>query len=79
MTTTQSKRELKAASDGTFLETIIAPFDFGINVLHNVNATQNGSGTGITNATFSIVPTMQPSPHHSQRSIKEARKSFFEF
>jgi hypothetical protein len=51
-----------AAPDGTFTTTIIAPFDFGINVPHNVNATQNGVGTGITNATFAIVPSMQLNP-----------------
>jgi hypothetical protein len=37
-------------------------FDYGINVPHNVNATQNGIGTGIVNATFMIIPTIALSP-----------------
>jgi hypothetical protein len=68
------KTGITAASDGTFLTTIIAPFDFGVNVLHNVNATQNGSGTGITNATFTIVPTMQLSPQPTK--YKEGQEVF---
>lgn len=65
---------ITAASDGTFLTIIIAPFDFGVNVLHNVNATQNGSGTGITNATFNIVPTVQLSPQPTK--YKEGQEVF---
>ena len=72
----QTKTNITAASDGTFLTTIIAPFDFGINVLHNVNATQNGSGTGITNATFTIVPTMKLSPQPTK--YKEGQEVFLQ-
>ena len=72
----QIKTGITAASDGTFLTTIIAPFDFGINVLHNVNATQNGSGTGITNATFTIVPTMKLSPQPTK--YKEGQEVFLQ-
>jgi hypothetical protein len=70
------KTGITAASDGTFLTTIIAPFDFGINVLHNVNATQNGSGTDITNATFTIMPTMQLSTQPTK--YKEGQEVFLQ-
>jgi hypothetical protein len=46
---------------GNFSTTIIAPYDFS-DIAHFVNATQNGVGTGITNATFTIMPTLQLSP-----------------
>jgi hypothetical protein len=76
------KTGITAASDGTFLTTIIAPFDFGINVLHNVNATQNGSGTGITNSTFTIIPTMQLSPQPTKNKepaqYKEGQEVFLQ-
>lgn len=49
------------ASDGSFQTTIIAPCDFS-DITHFVNATQNGVGTGITNATFTIMPTISLSP-----------------
>jgi hypothetical protein len=47
--------------NGNFTTTIIAPYDFG-DIVHPVNATQNGVGTGITNATFTIVPTLYLTP-----------------
>ena len=46
---------------GNFSTTIVAPYDFS-DILHFVNATQNGVGTGIVNATFTIVPSLQLSP-----------------
>jgi hypothetical protein len=55
------KTGITVASDGTFHTTIIAPYDFS-DIAHFVNATQNGEGTGITNATFTIVPTLSLSP-----------------
>jgi hypothetical protein len=72
------KTGITASPDGKFLTTIIAPFDFGINVLHNVNATESGSGTGaLTNATFTIVPTMQLSPQRAHaRGYKEGEEVF---
>jgi hypothetical protein len=68
------KPGITAGADGTFLTTFTAPFDFGINVLHNVNATQNGVGTGITNATFTIIPTVQLSPQPAK--YKEGQDIF---
>jgi hypothetical protein len=53
------KTGITAGSDGAFTTTFKAPFDFGVNVLHMVNATQNGVGTGITNTAFNIVPSLQ--------------------
>jgi hypothetical protein len=49
------------ASDGSFVTTFITPYDIS-DVSHFVNATQNGSGTGIVNGTFTIMPSMQLSP-----------------
>ena len=76
------KTGITAGSDGTFLATFIAPFDFGINVLHNVNATQNGSGTGIANATFTIIPTIQLSPQPTKNKepthYKEGQEVFLQ-
>ena len=46
-----SKKGIVAASDGTFMTTFKAPFDFGVNVIHNVNATQGGVEKGIMNTT----------------------------
>jgi hypothetical protein len=43
--------------DGSFQTTIITPYDFS-DTIHFVNATQNGQGTGITDATFTIAPTL---------------------
>jgi hypothetical protein len=48
-------------SSGNFSTTIIAPYDFS-DIAHFINATQNGVGTGIMNATFTIMPTLQLSP-----------------
>jgi hypothetical protein len=48
--------------NGNFTTTILAPYDFG-DIFHPVNATQNGVGTGIMNATFTIVPTLHLTPH----------------
>jgi hypothetical protein len=48
-------------SGGAFSTTIVIPYDFS-DTIHFVNATQNGVGTGITNATFTIVPTLSLSP-----------------
>jgi hypothetical protein len=53
------KTGIIAGSDGSFQSTFKAPFDFGVNVLHNVNATQNGVGSGIMNTAFNIVPSLQ--------------------
>ena len=46
---------------GNFSTTISAPYDFS-DIAHFVNATQNGVGTGIINANFTIMPTLQLSP-----------------
>ena len=55
------KTGIAVASDGNFHTTIVVPYDLG-DVAHFVNATQNGSGTGIINGTFNIMPSMQLSP-----------------
>jgi len=57
------KTGITVGSDGNFLTTIMVPYDFA-DVSHFVNATQNGVGTGIANATFTIVPilTIDPQP-----------------
>jgi len=47
---------------GNFSTTIVAPYDIS-DITHFVNATQNGVGTGITNATFTIMPSMQLGPY----------------
>jgi hypothetical protein len=47
--------------NGNFTTTIISPSDFS-DIPHQVNATENGVGTGITNATFTTVPTLILSP-----------------
>jgi hypothetical protein len=52
---------MTVAPDGSFVTTFITPYDFS-DIAHFVNATQNGVGTGITNATFTIVPTLSLSP-----------------
>jgi hypothetical protein len=48
-------------SDGNFTTGFTTPYDFS-DIAHFVNATQNGVGTGITNATFTIVPSLSLSP-----------------
>jgi predicted small secreted protein len=50
-------------SDGNFITTIVAPYDF-TDITHFVNATQDGVGTGIVNATFTIIPSLllEPQP-----------------
>jgi hypothetical protein len=55
------KAGVTVGSDGSFITTFIAPYDFS-DIYHFVNATQNGAGTGITNATFTIMPTISLSP-----------------
>jgi hypothetical protein len=55
------KTGVTVASDGSFVTTFITPYDIG-DVSHFVNATQNGSGTGIINGTFNIMPSMRLSP-----------------
>jgi hypothetical protein len=55
------KTGITVASNGSFVTTFIAPYDIS-DVPHFVNATQNGSGTGIVNASFNIMPSMQLSP-----------------
>lgn len=55
------KTGVTVAPDGSFQTTIITPYDFS-DTIHFVNATQNGQGTGITNATFTIAPTLSLSP-----------------
>lgn len=55
------KSGITADQNGNFTTTIISSSDFS-DIPHFVNATQNGIGTGITNATFTTVPTMQLSP-----------------
>jgi hypothetical protein len=52
---------ITVASDGSFQTTITTPYDIS-DAVHFVNATQNGSGTGIVNGTFNIMPSMQLSP-----------------
>jgi hypothetical protein len=55
------KTGITVPSSGNFSTTIIAPYDFS-DIAHFVNATQNGVGTGITDANFTIMPTLQLSP-----------------
>ena len=55
------KTDITVASNGSFVATIMVPNDFS-DIVHFVNATQNGVGTGITNATFTVVPTLALSP-----------------
>ncbi len=55
------KSGITADQNGNFTATIISPSDFS-DIPHQVNATQNGIGTGIINATFTTVSTMQLSP-----------------
>jgi len=55
------KTGVTVGPDGSFATTIITPYDFS-DFLHFVNATQNGVGTGIINATFTIVPSLHLSP-----------------
>jgi hypothetical protein len=55
------KSGITADQNGNFTTTIISPSDFS-DIPHQVNATQNGIGTGITNATFTTVPTLILSP-----------------
>ena len=55
------KSGITADQNGNFTATIISPSDFS-DIPHKVNATQNGIGTGIVNATFTTVSTMQLSP-----------------
>ena len=55
------KTGITVGSDGSFSTTIITPSDFS-DVRHFINATQNGVGTGIVNATFTIMPRMHLSP-----------------
>lgn len=46
---------------GNFTATIFAPYDFS-DITHFVNATQNGVGSGIIDANFTIMPTLWLSP-----------------
>jgi hypothetical protein len=55
------KTGITVPSSGNFSTTIIAPYDFS-DISHFVNATQNSVGTGIMNATFTIMPTLRLSP-----------------
>jgi hypothetical protein len=55
------KSGITADQNGNFTTTIVSPSDFS-DIPHFVNATQNGIGTGIINATFTTMPTMQLSP-----------------
>jgi hypothetical protein len=55
------KTGVTVAPNGSFVTTFVAPYDFS-DIIHFVNATQNGDGIGITNATFTIVPTLSLSP-----------------
>jgi hypothetical protein len=55
------KSAIIADPNGNFTTTIISPSDFS-DIPHQVNATQNGIGTGVINATFTTVSTMQLSP-----------------
>ena len=55
------KSGITADSNGAFTTSVISPSDFS-DITHQVNATQNGVGTGIANATFTTVPTMIFSP-----------------
>lgn len=55
------KTGITVPSSGNFSATIIAPYDFS-DISHFVNATQDGVGTGIINATFTTMPTLQLSP-----------------
>jgi hypothetical protein len=55
------KPGITVPSSGNFSTTIIAPYDFS-DIAHFVNATQNGVGTGIIDANFTIMPTLQLSP-----------------
>ncbi|MGB8781382.1 MAG: hypothetical protein WCD81_12135 [Candidatus Bathyarchaeia archaeon] len=55
------KSGITADQNGNFTTTIISPSDFS-DIPHQVNATQNGIGTGIINATFTTVSTMHLSP-----------------
>jgi len=55
------KTGITIGADGSFTTVITAPYDFS-DVPHFVNATQNGAGTGIVNATFQIVPSLHLSP-----------------
>jgi hypothetical protein len=55
------KTGITVASNGSFVTTIMVPNDFS-DIVHFVNATQNGVGTGITNATFTVVPALVLSP-----------------
>jgi hypothetical protein len=52
------KTGIVAGSDGAFKTVFNAPFDFGVNVQHNVNATQNGVGTGISNSARASLPRL---------------------
>ena len=58
------KSAITVGPDGSFTTSIITPYDFS-DIPHFVNATQNGVGTGITNSTFTIVPTLQLSGNPS--------------
>ncbi len=67
------KKNIPVAPDGSFVTTIIAPYDF-CDIAHHVNATQNGVGTGIVNATFTIVPSLQLSPQPSNSGYKQGQQ-----
>lgn len=54
-------KAVTANSTGGFKTSFPAPYDFS-DIKHAINATQNGVGSGITNATFTIAPTMSLSP-----------------
>jgi hypothetical protein len=55
------KTGIKVPLSGNFSTKIVAPYDFS-DITHFVNATQNGIGKGIVNASFTLMPTMQLNP-----------------
>jgi len=55
------KTGVTVGSDGSFTTSFTIPYDFS-DIVHFVTATQNGVGTGITNTTFTIVPSLSLSP-----------------
>jgi hypothetical protein len=56
---------INVAGDGSFTAKFTVPYDF-CDVGHYVNATQDGVGAGITNATFTIIPSMTLTPQPSK-------------
>ena len=62
------KTGVTVGSDGNFVTTFRTPYDFS-DIVHFVTATQNGVGTGITNATFTIVPSLSLSPQPANYTV----------